>query len=208
MRKYWIWTILAAGIFGCLWFALKDGGWRKRNFLSRAIKEKSYSPEEEESLEELLAGMEWSIDLLGDKMQKDAEQKKWLMVNLHECINRLTDEDEPFESTRSEFLLPLKGFIARRRGRMGRPPVSDEIITVPDAELDASQGTKPSERPDEEPNIVPEKSVETTSLQTKVKRLICRLNLLTMSIATRSYITDGSIEHLKGRLALIDPNQL
>jgi hypothetical protein len=187
---------------------LKDGGGIKRNFITRAIKERSYSPEEEESLEELLAGMEWSIDLLGDKMQKDAEQKRWLMVNLHECINRLTDEAEPFERTWSAFLHPLKGFITRRRGRMVRPPVSDEIITVPDAELEASQSTKPSERPDEEPNIVPEKSVEITSLEQKVRRLICRLNLLTMSIATRSYRTDGSIEHLKGRLALIDPNQL
>ena len=207
MRKYWIWIIIALGVCGVLLFALNLDMGKKKKFVFKLPKRRQiYSPEEEKSLQELLAGMEWSIDLLSDKMQKEAEQKRWLMVNLHECINRLTDENKPFESTRSAFLHPYARW--RRRGRMGRPPVSDEIITVPDAELDASQGTKPYERPDEEPNIVPEKSVETTSLEQKVRRLTCQLNLLTWSIATRSYMTDGSIEHLKGRLASIDPNQL
>ena len=199
MRKYWIWIILALGICLCLWIVLKDGGWRKRNFISRTIKKKSYSPEDEKSLEELLDGMEWSIDLLGDKIQKDAEQKKWLMVNLHECINRLADEDEPFKRTRSAFLGPLHDITTQDRGT-GRLPERRDVIEMPDA--------KPDTELEVEPNIVPEKSMEATSLGDKVRRLICRLHLLTLSVATRSYMTDGSIEHLKGRLALIDPNQL
>ena len=207
MRKYWIWIILALGICGCLWIALKDGGGIKRNFITRAIKERSYSPEEEKSLEELLAGMEWSINMLSDKMQKEAEHKRWLMVNLHECINRLTDEDEPFKSIRTAFLGPLHDFITRDRG-MGRSPVRREVIAVPDVEPGIELGIEPEAELEAEPNIVPEKSVETTSLERKVRMLICRLNLITWSIATRNYMTDGSIEHLKGRLASTDPNQL
>ena len=142
-------------------------------------------------------------------MQKEAELKRWLMVNLHECINRIADEDEPFESTRPAFIYPLKGVVTRGRG-MGLSPVGGEVIAESDVKLDIEPDVEPNAELeaelDAEPNMASEKREEVTSLERKARMLICRLNLMSWSLAMRSYMADASIEHLKGRLASIDPN--